>query len=70
LMIGLEFDFEIAALRKELLFEHKIFTGAASNKNLLRILPPLNIKKEHFETFFNALQKALKNQNKNTVVSG
>ncbi|MFV8224472.1 aspartate aminotransferase family protein [Christiangramia aquimixticola] len=70
LMIGLEFDFEIAALRKELLFEHKIFTGAASNKKLLRILPPLNIKKEHFETFFNALQKALKNQNKNTVVSG
>jgi len=62
LMIGLEFDFEIAALRKELLFEHQIFTGASSNKKLLRILPPLNIKKEHFEIFFEALKKVLKNQ--------
>ncbi len=60
LMIGLEFDFEVANLRKELLFTHHIFTGAASNKNLLRILPPLNIKKEHFDTFFEALKIALK----------
>ncbi len=69
LMIGLEFDFEIAALRKELLFEHQIFTGASSNKKLLRILPPLNIKKEHFESFFSALKVALKNQNKNILTS-
>ncbi|MDR5590651.1 aspartate aminotransferase family protein [Christiangramia sp. SM2212] len=62
LMIGLEFDFEIAALRKELLFEHKVFTGASSNKKLLRILPPLNIKKEHFEVFFHAIKEVLKNQ--------
>ena len=61
LMIGLEFDFEIAALRKELLFEHQIFTGASSNKKLLRILPPLNIKKEHFESFFESLKLVLKN---------
>lgn len=60
LMIGLEFDFEVAALRKELLFQHQIFTGAASNKKLLRILPPLNIKKEHFDTFFEALKIVLK----------
>lgn len=60
LMIGLEFDFEIAALRKELLFNHHIFTGAASNKKLLRILPPLNIKKEEFKIFFEALKKVLK----------
>lgn len=31
-MIGLEFDFEVAALRKDLLFNYQIFTGAASNK--------------------------------------
>lgn len=61
LMIGLEFDFETANLRKDLLFKHHIFTGAASNKKLLRILPPLNVKKEHFESFFKALKKALKN---------
>lgn len=59
LMIGLEFDFEIAALRKELLFEHKVFTGASSNKKQLRILPPLNIQKGHFDTFFQALEKVL-----------
>lgn len=59
LMIGLEFDFEIASLRKELLFTHKIFTGASSNKNQLRILPPLNIEKKHFDQFFKALKIAL-----------
>ena len=69
LMIGLEFDFEIAALRKELLFEHKVFTGASSNKKLLRILPPLNIRKEHFQIFFEALKKALKNQTKKIEAS-
>ncbi|QYA25956.1 aspartate aminotransferase family protein [Gramella sp. MT6] len=69
LMIGLEFDFEIAALRKELLFEHEIFTGASSNKKLLRILPPLNIKKEHFKGFFSALKLALKNQEHKTMKS-
>ncbi|APU66891.1 aspartate aminotransferase family protein [Christiangramia flava] len=61
LMIGLEFDFEVAALRKDLLFNYQIFTGAASNKKLLRILPPLNIQKEHFEAFFKALKTALEN---------
>jgi acetylornithine aminotransferase len=59
LMIGLQFDFEVAALRKELLFNHQVFTGAASNKRLLRILPPLNIEKEHFDLFFEALKIAL-----------
>ncbi|MBZ9729149.1 aminotransferase class III-fold pyridoxal phosphate-dependent enzyme [Salegentibacter sp. JZCK2] len=59
LMIGLEFDFEIAQIRKELLFKHQIFTGASANKNLLRILPPLNIKKEHFDELFKALKIVL-----------
>ncbi|WP_424493760.1 aspartate aminotransferase family protein [Salinimicrobium sp. GXAS 041] len=61
LMIGLEFDFEIAALRKNLLFNYCVFTGASSNKKQLRILPPLNIQKGHFEIFFKALKSALKN---------
>lgn len=60
LMIGLEFDFEIAQLRKELLYKHQIFTGASANKKLLRILPPLNIKKEHFDKLFKALKIVLK----------
>ena len=60
LMLGLEFDFPIAELRKKLIFEHKIFTGSAKNANLLRILPPLTIKKEHVDLFFEALKKELK----------
>lgn len=64
LMLGLEFDFEIAGLRKELLFDHHIFTGAASNKKLLRILPPLNIEKEHLKLFFAALKIALQDYEK------
>lgn len=59
LMLGLEFDFPISALRKNLIFEHHIFTGSAKNPNLLRILPPLTIKKEHIDAFFIALKKEL-----------
>ncbi|NMH87120.1 aspartate aminotransferase family protein [Flavivirga algicola] len=60
LMLGLEFDFEVGDLRKALIYNHKIFTGGASNKKLLRILPPLTIKKEHVDQFFIALAKVLK----------
>ena len=56
LMIGLEFEFEAAELRKKLIFKHKIFTGGSANKNLLRILPPLNIKKKHIDMLYNALK--------------
>lgn len=59
LMLGLEFDFPIAELRKNLIFEHHIFTGSAKNPNLLRILPPLTIQKEHLYMFFEALKKEL-----------
>jgi acetylornithine aminotransferase len=60
LMLGLEFDFPIAELRKKLIFTHHIFTGSAKNPNLLRILPPLTIKKEHVDMFFEALKTELK----------
>src|SRR6056300_382163 len=56
LMLGMEFDFEVAALRKKLILEHHIFTGAASNKNLLRILPALNVTKQAIDQFFDALK--------------
>ncbi|NNL16033.1 MAG: aspartate aminotransferase family protein, partial [Flavobacteriaceae bacterium] len=41
LMLGLEFDFPIAELRKSLIYKHHIFTGSSKNSNLMRILPPL-----------------------------
>ena len=61
LMLGLEFDFPIATLRKKLIFKHHIFTGSAKNPNLLRILPPLTIKKQHVDQFFEALKNELSN---------
>ena len=60
LMLGLEFDFEVSDLRKELIYQQQIFTGGSSNKNLLRILPPLTLQKKHFNIFFKRLEKALK----------
>ena len=59
LMLGLEFDFEVGDLRKKLIFEKQIFTGGSSNKKLLRILPPLNLKKEEVDVFINALKEVL-----------
>ncbi|MCO7185454.1 aminotransferase class III-fold pyridoxal phosphate-dependent enzyme [Tenacibaculum sp. XPcli2-G] len=59
LMLGLEFVFPIADLRKNLIFKHHIFTGSAKNPNLLRILPPLTIQKQHIDVFFEALKKEL-----------
>lgn len=59
LMLGLEFDFEVGDLRKDLIYNYKIFTGGAANKKVLRILPPLNIEKQHIDQFFEALEKAL-----------
>jgi acetylornithine/N-succinyldiaminopimelate aminotransferase len=61
LMLGLEFNFPVAELRKKLIYEHKIFTGSAKNPNLLRILPPLTLKKTHVDVFFDALQKEVNN---------
>lgn len=59
LMLGVEFDFEVGDLRKKLIFDQHIFTGGSNNKNLLRILPPLNAKKEHVDLFINALKEIL-----------
>lgn len=58
-MLGLEFEFPIAEIRKSLIYEHHIFTGSSKNPNLLRILPPLTIQKEHIDNFMNALHQAL-----------
>lgn len=59
LMLGLEFDFPVSELRKKLIKDHHIFTGNSKNPNLLRILPPLTIRKEHFDLFFKALRQEL-----------
>ena len=60
LMLGVEFDYSVKELRSRLLFEHRIFTGSASNPNLLRILPPLNITFEELNGFITALEALLR----------
>lgn len=60
LMLGLEFDFDVTELRKKLIYNEHIFTGNASQKNLLRILPPLSITKADVDVFFAGLKNALK----------
>lgn len=59
LMIGLEFDFPIADLRKRLLTEHRVFTGSSSQKNVLRLLPPLCIGKQEIDVLLSALEDTL-----------
>ena len=59
LMLGLEFDFEVAELRKKLIYDHFLFTGGAKDKFVLRVLPALTASKTDMDEFFNRLNKAL-----------
>lgn len=54
LMLGLHFDGPIAELRKRLLREHRIFTGTASDPNIIRLLPPYCISKKEIGQLVNA----------------
>ncbi|MEQ9280120.1 MAG: aminotransferase class III-fold pyridoxal phosphate-dependent enzyme [Balneola sp.] len=59
LMIGVEFEFEIAEMRKTLLYKHHIFTGSSSDKNTLRLLPALGIGKRETTDFLKAIKEEL-----------
>ena len=59
LMIGIEFNEEVAPLRKELLFNRHIFTGVAG-KNMIRLLAPLCLSQEQADCFLSALNDILK----------
>lgn len=59
LMIGLQFDYPVAELRKRLLYEEKIFTGSAADPCTLRLLPPLNLGLSHAELFISKLNQVL-----------
>lgn len=59
LMVGAEFDFPIKRLREILLYDQHLFTGNASNPNVLRLLPPLNITEENVADFFGKLTRGL-----------
>ena len=59
LMLGLDLGRDVGDLRKRLIYKHHIFTGGSKNRNVLRILPPLTVKKEHIYRLFNALEQEL-----------
>ena len=58
LMIGMEFEEPVKELRKKLLFEQKVFTGA-SGTNVIRLLPPLVITKADADEFIARLKRVL-----------
>ncbi len=59
LMVGAEFDFPVKRLREILLYDQQLFTGNASNPNVLRLLPPLNISEANVADFFGKLTRGL-----------
>jgi acetylornithine/N-succinyldiaminopimelate aminotransferase len=59
LMLGVEFEFPTAALRKRLVFEHRVFVGSSSEPQTVRLLPPLNITKADVDILVKKMQLAL-----------
>ena len=58
LMIGMEFEQPIKAIRTKLLFDKKIFTGV-SGTHTIRLLPPLNLTLEQAKYFIDALKEVI-----------
>lgn len=59
LMIGIDLPEELSQVKKNLLFKHHIFTGEAK-PNVIRLLPALNLTKEHADHFLENFKTALK----------
>jgi acetylornithine/N-succinyldiaminopimelate aminotransferase len=59
LMIGVELEEPCAPIRKELLEKHHIFTGSSSDKNTLRLLPPLCMGAREEDMFLTAFEAIL-----------
>ena len=58
LMIGFDVTEELKDLRKNLLWNQKIFTGE-SKPNVIRLLPSLALKKRDAEDFIEALKEEI-----------
>ena len=59
LMIAMDFDFPISELRKNLIFEKKIFTGSAKSPHTMRLLPPLTVKPAEIDIFVQGINELL-----------
>ena len=60
LMIGIDLPDELKMVKRNLLFNHKIFTGE-SKPNVIRLLPALNITRVESDIFLAAFKKELEN---------
>ncbi len=60
LMIGIELPEELKMVKRNLLYNHKIFTGEAK-PNVIRLLPALNISTVEADIFLAAIEKELNN---------
>ena len=58
LMVGVDFDGPIKAMRTRLVKEQHVFTGAAST-NILRLLPPLCLTRSEVDDFIERLSAVL-----------
>ena len=54
MLLGIEFNDKAQPIHQALL-ERKVITGTSSNANVLRLLPPLCLQKEHVDMFVDAL---------------
>ncbi len=59
LLLGVEFNNEVASAVQKALLERRIITGTASDARVLRLLPPLCLKLEEADLFVEALGEAL-----------
>lgn len=59
LMIGIDLPAELSQVKKNLLFQHHIFTGEAK-PNVIRLLPPLNLSKAQADQFLDKFKIAIK----------
>ena len=59
LIIGIELPESLAHVKKDLLLKNRIFTGEAK-PFVIRLLPALNITKEHADQFLSALKEHIK----------
>ena len=60
LMIGFDVPEELKDLKKNLLWNHKIFTGEAK-PNVIRLLPSLALKKRDAEQFIDSIKEEIEN---------
>lgn len=59
LMLGVELHSTATAIRNDLVFKQQVFTGSASNKNTVRLLPPLTITKAEADHFLQSFSVTL-----------